>query len=115
MGHFYKDQIEQAGMYLLEILSKEQQISFDFFYDGSDKKHKLLCEVFGIAENNDDSIVEILLDIAAAELEEFGIVSLKQLGSKLFDGEPNYQIKLTAKGRKVIDSKQKIDFYSTTE
>lgn len=117
MGYFNKDQIEKAGLYLLGILDKKHQVNYDFFYDGTDEKHYHLCEAIGINDNetDDTDIVEILLDIAAAELNKFGIVSITQLEGKLFDEEPNYQIKLTDQGRNIIRNKKKIDFYSTDE
>jgi hypothetical protein len=117
MGYFYKDQIEKAGLYLLDILDKKHQVSYDYFYDGTNEKHYHLVEAIGINDNETDetSAVEILLDIAVIELNEFGIVSITQLESKLADGELNYQIKLTDKGRNIIRNNKKIDFYSTEE
>src|SRR6266496_3402943 len=101
MGYSSADAIQGAGKYLLDRLLEAPKLPYSTFYDGTDATHEQLTEAVGLEDDGWYS-PEHLVDLAAYELEEQGIVSIQELTSKLADGENDYLIELTAEGRKKI-------------
>jgi len=104
--------IEKAAMYLLSVLMTTEVIDYDYFYDGEERTWLRLIEGLGIpCADADWYCAEALIDNAAYELEEQGIVRCEWLVSTLVDGEPNYRIILTAEGKDKLSQGVKLTFY----
>ena len=91
MGYVAASSIEKAIRYLLPILQTETWVKYSRFYDGTDKCHDMLSASLGV---DDFDCAELLMDLAAYQLEELGIVRRVDLEEKLSDGENDYRIEL---------------------
>jgi hypothetical protein len=101
MGWVYAKDIKKAADYLLKILCDEIEVRYSRFYDGTDQTAEKLVADMGYPEEGDDFIpesAELLIDLAAGELQRQGFVQLKILGEELADDEPDYLIELTIAG-----------------
>ena len=94
MGYSYAHNISKAADYLLEILCSEIHVDYSRFYDGSEETEERLREEMGV----DRESVCSLIDLAAIQLEEQGIVKTTALDVKLADEHPDYRIELTEEG-----------------
>lgn len=102
--------IERAARHVLFVLSKEPQITYHRFYDGTAETASALeaavveevCRGWYSAEN--------LIDLAVYQLAEQGIVETQELPTLLPDGEADYSISLTARGRKALANNVKLKF-----
>lgn len=93
MGHAYGSQIARAAGYLLEVLTERGAVEYSEFYDGTDATADRLA--VGLRMSVEDAeyyCAELQIDLAAAQLEERGVVKIEPLDSKLADGEPNYRV-----------------------
>ena len=112
MGCRPADMIEKAAKYLVSILMEKGKIDYDYFYDGEERTRSKLIEGIGITcEQADRHCAEALMDNAAYELEEQDVVEIEEIDSILADGNPNYRITLTEKGREKITNGEKLEFY----
>jgi hypothetical protein len=93
MGHVYAHNIEKAVRFLLPILQSEKCVNYSRFYDGTGECHDKLSATL---EVDDYDCAELLMDLAAYQLEELGIVRRIDLEAKLADGENDYRIELVA-------------------
>jgi hypothetical protein len=91
MGWVYAGNIEKAVRHLLPILETEKCVRYSRFYDGTDECHEGLNASLGV---DDYDCAELLMDLAAYQLEELGIVRRVDLEEKLSDGETDYRIEL---------------------
>ena len=108
-----KKMIEKAAVYLLKVLMEKKDISYDYFYDGTVERHSKLNKEIGLTDKEAEwYVAEMLIDIAAIQLEVKGVVKIKELESELSDGEKNYRIILTGKGRTKIEKGVKFRYYS---
>lgn len=98
MGTTPAQYIERAGKYLLDHLLATGEVRYSAFFDGSAEKHKQLMEAFGLKDEHYSA--EHLIDLAVFQLEDQEIVEKQSLSSTLEDGEEDYLITLTRKGRK---------------
>ena len=102
MGWVYGSQLKPAGAYLLGILNEEGPVPYSRFYN-QDTDYAALAAAIAVHGDADDEIdedhVHILIEFAAGQLEAADIVSFTQLEPRLIDGEQDYQITLTDKGR----------------
>ena len=103
MGYLPGEIIKSGGDYLLSILKWEPQIEYCRFYDGTEETRKRLRERLGLSEEDADWYsVELIMDLAVSQVEEMEFVEVTELEELLADGEPNYRIELTPKGRDFI-------------
>lgn len=112
MGHMPEEIVKKAGDYLLSILKDEPTIKYDRFYDGEDLCRQRLCKGMKMSASDADYYgIEGAMDIAISWLEQSAFVTTAELPDKLADGEQNYSICLTAKGRESIDKGTKHKFH----
>lgn len=110
MGYSDAGAIEQAGTHLLGLLKVEGRVRYSRFYDGSDETHGELKKALGIEDDDDWYCPERLVDLAAWQLEVGGIVTLTTLDDLLADGEQDYLIELTDRGRSFIERGERFQF-----
>lgn len=108
MGYIPREPIERAGAHLLSVLRAEQSVCYSRFYDGGDETHDLLCRALGL--ENDWYSAETLMDEAAAQLADAGVVAIVSLSQVLADGQQDYRITLTDKGR-ALPSRRRFRFH----
>ena len=112
MGLQPSNLIEQAARYLLTVLLENRSILYSHFYDGTEETNARICEGIGISiEDGEWYSAESLIDNAAAQLEQQGIVQLDWLQTRLVDDEPDYRITLTDAGRMALQSGTRLKFY----
>ncbi len=114
MGLRPSELIEQAAPHLLAVLQTQGSILYSSSYDGSEEANARLWKGIGISvEDGEWYSAEALVDNAAAQLEQQGIVELKWLETRLFDDEPDYRIALTDAGRSVLQAGTRLSFYDS--
>jgi len=91
------------------VLRIEPTARFSRFYDGDDETHDLLCHALGLED--DWYSAEVLLDEAAAQLDNAGIVIITSLPELLVDGEHDYTITLTDEGKSSQQSRKAFRFH----
>ena len=102
--------IRATGLYLLEVLKSEKVVRYSRFYNdtpGSDKNLAAVVMPFVVDHESCDAedLCEeghVMLEFAAWQLEDLGIVRTLPLDETLIDGERDYRIELTEKGRHVL-------------
>lgn len=100
MAFVSSEQVRPAGEYLLGILRAEGSVRFSRFYNDDTDYAKVAADA-GIDEDDADH-AHILIEFAADQLKRFGIVSYTTLPDRLIDGEQDYLIELTAKGKERV-------------
>ena len=102
MGYIYENEISAAAEFLVDTIPKNDgTVSRSRFYDGSEEtfswvRQELVARDAGFREGAEEHSI----DVAAAQLQQFGVVSLKTLEDvPLADGLPDYTMTLTDKGR----------------
>lgn len=114
MGLRPSELIEQAARHLLAVLQTQGSILYSSFYDGSEEANARLCEGIGISvEDGEWYSAEALIDNAAAQLEQQGIVELEWLEARLVDDEQDYRITLTDAGRSALETGTQLSFYDS--
>lgn len=108
MAFVSSEQVRPGGEYLLGILKVEGTVRFSRFYNG-DTDYAKLAQEAGIDEADEEQ-AHVLVEFAAQQLERFGIASFATLPDKLIDGEHDYAIELTEKGRLFVAEGRKIGF-----
>jgi hypothetical protein len=102
MGWVYAGEIKKAADYLLgDVLVNVIKVRYSWFYDGTNERSEKLVIDMGYPEEGCEGVPdcpELLLDLAASELERQGFVKLTILDEKLADDEPDYLIELTEEG-----------------
>ncbi len=105
MGLRPSELIEQAALHLLAVLQTQGSVLYSSFYDGNEETNFRLCEGIGITVDDGEWYsAEALIDNAAAQLEQQGIVELMWLETRLVDDEPDYRITLTDTGRSTLQA-----------
>lgn len=102
MGWVNASDVEPAGNYLLGILRAEGSVPYSRFYN-DDTDYAALAAAAGIADAHEDQ-AHVLIEFAAGQLERAGLVSFTPLDTELIDGEHDYTIALTDKGREFLAS-----------
>lgn len=94
MGWVASDDLKQAGDHLLGILGRESTICYSRVYSETVDPAALAREC-GLDEND----AHVLIEYAAGQLERAGLVAFAPLEQELIDGEKDYTIALTERGR----------------
>jgi hypothetical protein len=102
--------IRATGKYLLEVVKAEKTVRYSRFYNEAPETSKRLvngalpfirdleaCDATDLEEEG-----HVMLDYAAWQLEDLGIVRLTFLDERLIDEEPDFQIELTETGAHVL-------------
>ncbi len=114
MGYRPGELIAQAARHLLSVLLENRSILYSHFYDGTEETEARICEGIGISlEDGEWYSAEALIDNAAAQLEQQGIVELDWLETRLVDGEPDYRITLTTAGQKALQAGVRLSFFDS--
>lgn len=111
MGLRHSELIEQAARHLLAVLQTQGSVFYSSFYDGSEEANARLCQGIGISiDDGEWYSAEALIDNAAAQLEQQGIVELMWLETRLVDEEPDCRITLTDPGRSTLQAGTQLSF-----
>lgn len=114
--------IEHAGALLLKTLSAKKHVRMSYFYNASDESEEMLIragvtEIDTSFEDGDDEVdpdeheaAAWLIEIAASQLEEAGLITTEKLANLLIDDEPDYSMTLTEKGEAFVASGKKFPF-----
>lgn len=102
MAFVSNSMVQPGGDYLLGLLKQKGSIRFSFIYN-KNTDYKALAAEAGIDESYVDH-AHILIEFAADQLVRAGIVSYTTLPEKLIDGERDYLIELTEKGKSFVES-----------
>ena len=110
----YQSSIRPAGQYLLKVLKQEGEVPYGRFYGDKDQDQKLLdgvlpfyppCEGEEELEDLKAGILEeghLCVEWAAWQLKDFGVVEIVESpDAKLIDGEPDFLIRLTGRGKTI--------------
>ena len=112
MGFLYAGNLKAAGDYVLKLLKEKNSVRYsEHFYDGSEELPRKLRIAFGFEPDDEWNSVEILVDEAVGELAVKGIVETTILPEKMMDGENDYQIALTEKGKAFLASGQEFKYW----
>jgi hypothetical protein len=102
MGFVSGQQLSPGGAYLLGILRAEGAVPFSRFYN-TETDYAALAAAAGIGEP-DEEHAHVLIEFAAGQLEHAGLVSFANLPDELIDGERDYRIELTEKGKRFVEA-----------
>jgi hypothetical protein len=102
--------IRATGKYLLDVLKAEKTVRYSRFYnEAPETVERLVAGALPFVrdlEACDATLLEeqghVMLDFAAWQLEDLGIVRLTFIDEKLIDGEPDFKIELTETGAHVL-------------
>lgn len=97
MGWCYANEIQKAGGLVLATLRAEGTVRCSRFYDGTERTHHAMTRAAGLTD--DEPPVELLIELAVGQLEHAGLVTTCELEEKLADRQPDYEIRLTERGR----------------
>ncbi len=99
--------ILKAARFLLNELNESETVCYSKYYDGEEKTNESLRIEMEIKEGefSYDLPYWCLIDFAVIQLNEQGIVDVTDLKSFLLDGEHDYSITITVKGKKVLSEK----------
>jgi hypothetical protein len=103
--------IRATGLYLLEVLKSEKVVRYSRFYNHAPGTEDRLvdgpmpfvaddesCDAEDLREEG-----HVMLEYAAWQLEDLGVVRITFLDENLVDGNPDFQIELTEKGAQVLN------------
>jgi|ERR1700722_6654456 len=112
MGYTNASVIESGAKYLLTLLAEQSPIRYSRFYDGTEETSEKLENATGIEDEcRDWYCAEHVMDLAIYELSEQGIVETRNFNEKLSDGELDYEIFLTPRGRQACIQNEKLKFW----
>ena len=98
MGYLDRTTIERAARYLLSLFEHTPQIRYsEHFYDGTEETGEALRDALGLEDGWYSP--ELLVDVAASQLQAMGVVETKPLDERMADGEPDCEIRITDKGK----------------
>lgn len=103
MGYRPGELIQNTTNYLLRLLEEHGSFDYSAFYDGTAETNDRLCAELGIEEEDGEWFsAPHLVDTTVSQLEALGLVTVAYLDTDLADGEPNYLVTLTPKGRTLL-------------
>lgn len=92
--------LERARAHLLEILAGEGAVWYSRFYNRNPDPEAELRALFGLEHEWESAAVTV--DQAVWKLHQAGLVTTTDLPERLMDGESDYLIELTEKGRAAV-------------
>jgi hypothetical protein len=112
--------IRATGLYLLEVLKSEKVVRYSRFYNNTPgtEDHLVAGAMPFLVDSKARDLETIreeghvLLEYAAWQLEDLGIVRIEELDENLVDGEPDFKIELTEKGSQVLADGLAFGFHS---
>lgn len=101
--------IHATGHYLWAILKSEHKVKYSRFYnDLADTADALINGAIQFIDKDDEDILEylqeeghVMLEYAAWQLEDFGVVKITRLTDKLVDDDFDFLIELTPAGQQM--------------
>ena len=102
MGCVSAERIDRAVPVIFQKLQGNGIFLYSEIYDGSERTHQELNMNLGADDHHCPA--EILVDLAVFQLENAGFLETEPLGTKLADGENDYRVTITQKGRKFVKS-----------
>ena len=102
MGAVYAHRLKSAAQYAVELMSgSDDPIRYSAaIYDGEEELSVKLQELIGLREGE----AECVFDVALGILEDKGYVRIEKNGGTLFDGEKDFDVSLTEKGKQMVRS-----------
>jgi hypothetical protein len=110
--------IRATGLYLLEVLKAEKFVRYSRFYNaipGTDER--LVAGVMPFVVNTESCDAEdlreeghVMLEFAAWQLLDLGIVRITFLDDRLIDGERDFRVELTEKGAHLLAERLSFHF-----
>jgi hypothetical protein len=110
-----RDGIRATGLYLLDVLRTEKTVCYSRFYNDDDETEDMLVQgampyMSKVDADEDEDYRErdlreeahVMLNFAASQLDDLGVVQITFLLSKLIDGEPDFEIALTERGEQIL-------------
>jgi hypothetical protein len=102
--------IRATGLYLLEILESEKVVRYSRFYNRTPgTEDRLVAGAMPFVADREHYSASVLreeghvmLEFAAWQLEDLGVVRIAFLAENLMDGEPDFTIELTERGARVL-------------
>ena len=106
MGYVNSGRLKIPGKHLLNVLSKEGSVRYSRFYGHGTEIEDLARQLreMGDDHNNLDDEAHVVIEFAAAQMEDKGLVTFTDLDDDLEDGEKDFLISLTDAGRDFIAS-----------
>lgn len=105
MGFVSSETIRPGGDHLLSLLAREGAVPYSRFY-GEDVDIEALAAETGL----DADHAHVLIEFAAGQLERAGIVACTPLPARLLDGEGDYSIVLTDRGRAFLAERRRFRY-----
>lgn len=113
------DGIRATGLYLLEVLKAEKAVNYSRFYnEAPETEERLIADVLPFVSDSeyctDEDLREeahVMLDFAAWQLEDLGMVRITFLDETLIDGEHDFRIELKEKGMRVLEEGLRFRFH----
>lgn len=105
MGYVMGENVKPVGDHLLRLLKEKGSIRYgEEFFDGTDEQRDRLRAAIGFGKDVDDEHEQdhlpVYADCAVSQLEDAGLVETeRELPEVLIDGNHDYTITLTGKGR----------------
>lgn len=110
MRAVHENQLIGPARYILSLLRDTSAIRYsEHIYDGSMARHERLLKEIQLDDPNDGHSIESLIDEALDQLEEQGLLLVKELNTKLVDGDNDFLIELTFDGREVLTNKRSFE------
>jgi len=102
--------IRATGLYLLEVLKAEKSVRYSRFYNATPgTEESLAAGAMPFVEDNESCDTEdlreeghVMLDFAAWQLVDLGVVRITFLDERLIDGERDFLIELTEQGERIL-------------
>ena len=108
MGYVCGEYLKPAGAYVLKLLKENGSLRYNenFYFDGKEEPLERVRVAMGFTDEDpeDTSYPPILVDWAVGQMERKGLVVTEHLPVTMADGEPDYTITLTEKGKEFLAS-----------
>ena len=97
MGYVIGSQVAKGGAHLIDVLRRRGKARFGDFYDATEETEASVHKACGFDEDTDTGHACLYVEWAAGQMEKQGLVTIEANGGTLADGEPDFEIKATAK------------------
>src|ERR1051325_2944525 len=108
MGFVSGECLRIPGMHLLNILKAEGSVRYSRFYGPGTEIEDLAKQLREMGDDNSqlDEHAHVIIEFAAHQMKRRGIVTFTVLDDDLIDGEKDFLIALTDKGKAFVASGQ---------